>query len=125
MSCGPQDTQETPLRFSGNIDLIILNTKELLPILEEPNKIFRNVDFIMRPDVANREAGTHGLVYPQQVRNISPGVRIRRWLVSPGLPQNRSILLKEADEGTAARSAIDPDGDFVDRRLDRRFKDEE
>ena len=85
------------LRFSRYVDIIILNTEELLPILEESYKIFRDIDFVVRPDVANCKAGADGLINPQQIRNVGPGVGIGRGLVSPSLPQNRSIFLEEAD----------------------------
>jgi len=54
-----------------------------------------------------------------------PGIRIDDRSKSARLPLPQAILLQEAFQGAAARSAIKPNSDFINWFPNRRLKDEE
>lgn len=62
---------------------------------------------------------------PQHVSEIHPRVRVLNWSIGSCLPEESTVLLKEAFKGAAARSAIKPDGNLIDRSTNRGLKDKE
>lgn len=58
-----------------------------------------------------RGAGERKLT--EHVGQVDPRVGVLNGRVGAGLPEEAAVLLEEAGEGAAARSAVEPDGDFV------------
>jgi hypothetical protein len=62
---------------------------------------------------------------PQHVSEVHPRVRVLNWSKGSCLPKESAVLLKEPFEGTAARSAIKPDGNLVDGSTNSGLEDKE
>ena len=60
---------------------------------------------------------------PEHVGQVDPRVRVLHGRISAWQPKEATSLLEEAFHGTAARSAIHPDGDFVNGLSNGRLED--
>jgi hypothetical protein len=103
------------IRLSGNIDLEFGNPEDGLEIQEEVRKIFSNVFLIGCSYVSIREAGANGLLHPQDVGQIDPRIWVYLRLIHPPAPDESAIFLKEAFEGAATGSAVEPNRNLIDR----------
>ena len=59
--------------------------------------------------IASREANTSGLVDPQDVSEVSPGVIVPKELLSLTSHDVGTILLEHGEHGGAARATVEPD----------------
>jgi hypothetical protein len=64
-----------------------------------------------------------GKYIPEHVGQVDPRVWVLHGCISTWLPKEATSLLEEAFHGTAARSAIHPDGDFVNGLSNGRLED--
>ena len=129
------------VRLASHVDLVVGDAKGLFEVLEELDKVLRDLLFSGGLGRADREAGTDRLLdpthkpetrigtsgenLPQHVCQVGPGVRVLVRLVRSRGPDESPVLLEEALEGAATGTAVEPDGDLVDGGAGGGLEDEE
>lgn len=115
----------TRVALASDVDLELLDAKELFKVLEELDKVFGRLFLPSGSRGASRKPGTDGLINPEHVGQVDPRIRVLNRSESAGLPAEATILLQKGFHGTAARTAIQPDGDLVNRGTNGGLEDEE
>lgn len=102
--------------FACDVDLAIVQREGVDEVLEEPEKMFRDIEFVddLRTAITDwTEARTGRLVNVDNVCEIVPAVRIRNRAIRPVLPKERSMFLEEPTERTASWASIQPNDDLI------------
>ncbi|KAB8737527.1 hypothetical protein FH972_026486 [Carpinus fangiana] len=96
-----------------DIDFLVVQTEGVDEALEEAKEGLCDLLLVGLGGLALREASTDRLLDPDHVGQIDPCVGVLDGTKGTILPDDGAILLEETLERTAARSAVQPDGNLI------------
>lgn len=88
------------IALSRNVNISTFHIKRLHKVLPEAHKLSRNialvVDLSRSTRCSRRETSTNGLIHPDHVCQVSPGVWVSDWFISSRLPQEGTVFIQES-----------------------------
>lgn len=99
--------------FASDIDLKVGDSKRLLPVQEEADKVHGNILFTSSCDISIRKASPNRLFDPKDICEVDPRVRIDLRLILSPTPNEQTVFLKETFQRTTTRSSIEPNCNLI------------
>jgi hypothetical protein len=84
------------ITLASDVHLVTLHAKGVDEVLPEGVELSSDIGFIVHKGGSRRETSRDWLINPYHVGEVCPGVWVRHWGVSTGLPREGSILLEQA-----------------------------
>ena len=78
-----------------------MQIKDIDKVPPEAHKLLSHIVLVEGRAIASREASPNGLVDVHHVRQTMPAPVVPNWFPGSGLPQDRAVLVKEAQHGRA------------------------
>lgn len=100
-----------------DVDLVIFDPKQLLPILEESNEVSSNVYLIVCLNFSLSETSTNRLINPKRIRLLGPSPRILYQMSRAWFPIYGTVFLEEACKRATPRTPLRAMGKRVSRCL--------
>ncbi len=111
------------ITLTSDINLEFRDPKDRLEVREEIYEILGNVFFARGCDIANCKASADRLFHPQDICQVDPTIWVECRVVLAPAPYEPTIFLEKSLEGTAPRSTVKPDCDFINWRPVGRLED--